>query len=189
MSTKDQLRKKYKALRKNLSDEIIENKSIQIANQTLQLPIWELQNFHLFLSIVKQKEIDTEPLLHLLSGKDKNIIVSKSNFTTGQMQHFLLTDNTRFQTNRFGIPEPEDGIPFPENNLDVVFVPLLAYDQQGNRIGYGKGFYDRFLARCRPDCIKIGLSLFEHEPHPIAAEAQDIRLDYTVTPERVYRFV
>lgn len=189
MSTKDQLRKKYKVLRSNLSDENIENKSLLIANQTLQLPIWELQNFHLFLSIVKQKEIDTEPLLHLLSGKDKNIIVSKSDFTTGHMQHFLLTDNTRFHTNRFGIPEPVDGIPFPENHLDVVFVPLLAYDQQGNRIGYGKGFYDRFLAKCRPDCIKIGLSLFEPEPHSIPTEPQDIKLDYTITPEHIYTFV
>jgi len=185
---KDLLRKKYKEIRQRISSEEIEEKSMAIANQALRLPIWNLQNFHLFLSIKKQKEINTEYLLHILLGKDKNVIVSKSDFSTGEMGHFLLTDNTILQANSFGIPEPVNGIPFPVKNIDVVFVPLLAYDLLGNRIGYGKGFYDRFLSQCRTDCIKIGLSFFLPEQEKFETEALDMALDYAVTPEQFFHF-
>ena len=104
------------------------------------------------------------------------------------MQHFLLTDQTRFQKNALGIPEPVSGIEIEALKIDVVFVPLLAFDNKGNRVGYGKGYYDRFLARCKPDCIKIGLSFFEEEQDSFIIEPTDIPLDYCVTPEQLYDF-
>src|SRR5690606_31403058 len=139
----------------------VESKSLEIANKCLELPIWQHSNYHIFLSITEKGEINTEYLLHILQGKDKNIVVPKTNFKTQTLSHFLLTDNTIIKKNKWGIPEPEDGIPFPEEKIDVVFVPLLAFDKKGNRVGYGKGFYDRFLKLCKPDVIKIGLSLFD----------------------------
>jgi 5-formyltetrahydrofolate cyclo-ligase len=72
--------------------------------------------------------------------------------------------------------------------LDVVFIPLLAFDEKGNRVGYGKGFYDRFLAKCRPETVKIGLSFFEATPEITDVSPDDIRLDWCVTPEKVYSF-
>jgi 5-formyltetrahydrofolate cyclo-ligase len=74
------------------------------------------------------------------------------------MTHFLLTDNTKIKKNEYNIPEPVDGLEVPAIKIDVVFIPLLAYDKKGNRVGYGKGFYDKFLAECKPETIKIGLS-------------------------------
>lgn len=188
MRSKDLLRKKYKAHRNTLSIEEIEEKSIMIANQSLQLPIWHLLNFHVFLSIKRLKEVDTEPLLHVLSGKDKNTILSKTHFNTLTMESFLLTDNTVIKKNHWGIPEPENGIPFPNEKIEVVFVPLLAYDYLGNRIGYGKGFYDRFLETCSPNCIKIGLSFFEPEEDKIITTSQDIRLNYCISPDKIHFF-
>ena len=79
-SMKKTLRSKYKELRSNLSSETIEDKSIDIANKLLELPIWDFSFYHLFLTISDKKEIDTEPILHILQGKDKNVILSKSNF-------------------------------------------------------------------------------------------------------------
>ena len=185
---KKELRIKYKALRQQLSKAEIEEKSLLIANKLLHLPVWDMNYFHIFLPITEQKEVDTEFILHLLSGKDKEIIVSKSDFSTRDMTHYLLTDNTRIKKNEYNIPEPVDGIEVPSKKIEVVFVPLLAFDKTGNRVGYGKGFYDRFLAGCNPDTIKIGLSFFEAEENCHDVFESDIKLDYCVTPETVYRF-
>ncbi|PWK20372.1 5-formyltetrahydrofolate cyclo-ligase [Xanthomarina spongicola] len=186
--TKAELRKNYKQKRKELSLEIIEDLSLQIANRLLTLPVWDFSFYHLFLSIEEQKEINTDFILNILSGKDKNIVISKSDFSTGKMTHFLLTDNTIIKKNNYNIPEPVDGIEIPCQKIDVVFVPLLAFDIQGHRVGYGKGFYDRFLAECKPETIKIGLSFFEAETIIEDVFESDMALDYCVTPKQVYRF-
>jgi 5-formyltetrahydrofolate cyclo-ligase len=185
---KSALRKKYKALRNQLTAEQLDNFSIAIANQLLKLPVWDKRYYHLFLTIAEQKEVDTEFVLNILSGKDKDIILSKSNFEAHSLTHFLLTDNTLIQKNVYNIPEPIDGIEVPSNKIDVVFVPLLAYDLKGNRIGYGKGFYDRFLANCKPDVIKIGLSFFPPETTSFVVDVDDIALDFCVTPDEIYDF-
>ena len=185
---KNDLRQTYIQAREALSLEEIEMKSLAIANAALHLPIWDKTNYHLFLSIVAKKEIDTEFLLQVLAGKDKNIVLSKSDFKTGEMQHFLLTDNTVLRVNSYGIPEPQEGIQIGETQLDVVFVPLLAFDKQGNRVGYGKGFYDRFLEKCRPDVVKVGLSFFDAETSIADVSDLDIALDYCITPDKVYTF-
>lgn len=186
--SKTALRKKYKELRNSLTLNQIDEQSITIANRLLKLPIWEKQNYHLFLSIVEQKEIDTEFILNILLGKDKNVILSKSNFDDCTLTHFLLTDTTSIKKNAYNIPEPVDGIEVPSNKIDVVFVPLLAYDRNGNRIGYGKGFYDRFLADCKSDVLKVGLSFFPPEDASFEIDVNDIGLDYCVTPEKVFKF-
>lgn len=184
---KIELRKAYKAKRQVLSSQDIEDKSLQIANQVLILDIWSRHYFHLFLSLTKQKEINTDYLLHLLQGKDKNVVVSKSDFATQTLTHFLLTDSTRISLNSYGIPEPIEGLEVPVEKLDVVFVPLLAYDILGNRVGYGKGFYDRFLTQCRPEAVKIGLSFFDPVKH-IDTNKNDVKLDMVVTPNRIFNF-
>ena len=115
-------------------------------------------------------------------------MISKSNFDDYSMTHFLLTDNIRIKKNSYNIPEPVDGIKIESSQLEVVFIPLLAFDKQGHRIGYGKGFYDRFLANCKPETLKIGLSFFEAEEITFEASENDIRLDYCVTPNRVFLF-
>ena len=186
--TKAQLRAKYKTLRNQLSLEDVERLSLDIANHLLQLPIWEFAYYHLFLTISEKKEINTDFILHILQGKDKNIIVSKSDFSNGSMAHFLLTDTTAISKNTYGIPEPVDGIEVPVNKLDVVFVPLLAFDQEGHRVGYGKGFYDRFLAECKPEVLKIGVSFFDVENKIEDASETDIKLDYCVSPNKVFSF-
>ena len=186
--TKKELRIKYKALRNQLSEEDLEEMSLAIANKVLTLPVWEKSYFHIFLPIIEQNEVDTEFILHLLSGKDKEIIISKSDFETREMTHFLLTDNTKIKKNEYNIPEPVDGIEVSTKKIDVVFVPLLAFDKSGHRVGYGKGFYDRFLKACKPETIKIGLSFFEAEEKIEDVFENDVKLDYCVTPNKVYEF-
>jgi len=186
--SKPLLRKKYKDLRKALSETQVEDNSLAIANKLLSLDIWNNTFYHIFLTIEERKEINTDYILNILSGKDKNIVISKSNFEDYSMTHYLLTDNTKIIKNNYNIPEPIDGIEIPSSQLEVVFIPLLAFDNTGHRIGYGKGFYDRFLAQCKPETIKIGLSFFEAEAETIEASEDDIKLDYCVTPNRVFQF-
>ncbi len=185
---KKELRQKHKALRSLLSEEDLEEMSLAIANKVLSLPIWEKTYFHIFLPITEQKEINTEFILHLLSGKDKEIIISKSDFATREMTHFLLTDNTKIKKNQYNIPEPVDGIEVPTHKIDVVFVPLLAFDKSGHRAGYGKGFYDKFLKECKPDTLKIGLSFFEASAKIEDVFENDVKLDYCVTTNEIYQF-
>ncbi len=183
---KKDLRLNYGKLRKNIADETLQNNSIQIANQVLNLSIWHLDYYHIFMPIPKKKEIDTAPILSILQGKDKNVIVPKVQGES--LTHYLLTDHTKFVESAWGVPEPINGIAIDSAKMDVVFVPLLAYDQKGNRVGYGKGFYDNFLKECRADVIKVGLSLFQPEVIISDIEPHDIALDFCVTPEKIYRF-
>lgn len=185
---KAELRLKYKSLRQQLTKEQIDQFSIDIANQLLKLSIWDYNVYHLFLTIESQKEIQTEFILNILSGKDKNIAISKSNFKTNTLTNYLLSDNTTLKLNQYNIPEPVSGIEVPNHMIDVVFIPLLAFDLKGNRVGYGKGFYDNFLATCRPNTLKIGLSFFEAEAEINGVFDGDIALDYCVTPDKVYEF-
>jgi len=184
---KGPFRKKYTALRAQLGQEEIESMSLAISNRALELPIWDGTYYHVFLSISEKKEVDTEFLLHILQGRDKSIVVSKTNFTNLEMEHFLLQENTPLKVSNYGIPEPVDGIEIGLEKLDVVFVPLLAFDIQGNRIGYGKGFYDRFLSGCSSSAIFVGLSLFEAE-NEIPSTADDVKLDFCITPTKTFQF-
>jgi 5-formyltetrahydrofolate cyclo-ligase len=186
--TKHELRQKYKVLRNGLSEAQVDDYSLAIANQLLKLDIWDYTMYHIFLTIEEQREINTDYILNILAGKDKNIVISKSNFEDISMTHYLLTDNTTIKKNSYNIPEPIDGIAIASSTIDVVFIPLLVFDKAGNRIGYGKGFYDRFLANCKPETIKIGLSFFEAHTDEFEVSTSDIKLDYCVTPVKTYTF-
>ena len=185
---KKELRIHYKSLRQSLSEAQIAEKSLAIANQLIALPIWQNNYFHVFLPISEHNEVDTEYILHLLAGKDKEIVVSKSDFNTGKMTHYLLTDSTKIKKNAYNIPEPVEGLEVPIAKIDVVFVPLLAFDTAGHRVGYGKGFYDRFLAECNENTIKIGLSFFEAVPEIADVFPTDVKLNYCITPKNSYQF-
>lgn len=185
--TKQELRKTYKQKRNMLSNEEIADYSLKIANQSLKLPIWEATFFHIFLTIEHLKEVDTQPLISILFGKDKHVVVPKSNISTCEMTHYLLQDSTIIKPNLWNIPEPLDGIQINAEKIEVVFVPLLAFDKKGHRVGYGKGFYDNFLKDC-PNAIKIGLSFFEAEYEINEIQPNDVALDYCITPNQIFTF-
>ena len=185
---KSDLRQKYKALRANLSKLEIDNLSIAIANNVQKCDIWNHEYYHVFLPIETQKEVDTEFILKILQNKNKKIVLSKSDFGNQEMQHFLFNNDTKIELNHLKIPEPINGIRVSNDKIDVVFVPLLAYDNLGNRVGYGKGFYDKFLSNCKPETIKIGLSFFNPENLIDGININDVKLDYCITPYLIYKF-
>lgn len=184
MISKQLLRKRRIAERKTWSLEFVEEISLQIANHLIKAPIWGHENYHIFLPIQKNNEIDTTLILPILQAKDKNVVISRTDFETKMMHHHLLTDQTTLKLNSYGIPEPQGGIPVADQAIDVVFIPLLAVHKNGHRIGYGGGFYDRFLSNLRRNTIKVGLSQFELSVDNWEVESHDIPLDLAITPNQ-----
>jgi len=180
---KQTLRNIYKQKRADLSLLEIEKLQQNIYQQIYSLDISNIKTVHLFLSLVKFKEIDTQPIINYFREQNKEIVVSKCNFKDNTLAHFYLDENTKLAVNKFGVPEPEYAKLALEKDLDLVFVPLLISDNQNFRVGYGKGFYDRFLSNCRKDCKKIGLNFFA----PIAkikdVDNFDIPLDHIIYPK------
>jgi len=110
------------------------------------------------------------------------------NYAAGTMQAHLLNDANEVATNEYLIDEPLNGTLVVPTEIDVVFVPLLAFNKQGFRVGYGKGFYDRFLKTCREDVITIGFSYFKAVDHIDDLNQFDVPLNYCVTPQQLYEF-
>jgi 5-formyltetrahydrofolate cyclo-ligase len=105
-----------------------------------------------------------------------------------EMSAVVVDDYTFFETNKLGIDEPIDGIDMIPSEIDMFILPLLAFDKKGNRVGYGKGCYDRFLKQCRKDCIKIGFSYFDAIDKIDDIDTFDIKLNYCITPKRSFTF-
>ena len=184
---KHELRKKYRDLRGKLSTEEVLENSISIANHCLAVDLWTKSLYHLFLSSEKKNEVNTSFLLSVLQGKDKQIVVSKI-LNESKLEHYLLSDQTLLKENDYGIPEPVSGIKINPLEIDVVFLPLLVFDKQGHRVGYGKGYYDRFLADCQKETIKVGISFFEPIDKIEDIDENDIAMDFVVTPNQVFSF-
>ena len=181
------LRSHYLKLRSKFTSEQIDDFSIEIVNRCLELNLWNKSVYHLFMASEQNKEIDTAHLLSVLQGKDKQIVIPKI-LDDHVLEHYLLLDQTPLKMSHWGIPEPQSGIKINSNQIDVVFVPLLIFDLQGHRIGYGKGYYDRFLAKCRKETIKVGLSYFDPIERIENIQSHDIPIDFGITRDRIYEF-
>ncbi|NER10187.1 5-formyltetrahydrofolate cyclo-ligase [Muriicola jejuensis] len=184
---KKDLRIHFLEKRKSAPQSALQQVGFQLSQHAKNLPIWDLSVYHIFLQSVKKNEIDTTAIIDLLREENKEIVVPKIS-ADFHLQHFHLLKDTVLENNPWGIPEPVNGIPVPPLKIDVVFVPLLAFDRKGHRVGYGKGYYDRFLSECRKDCLKVGLSLFEAVEEISDTGKQDIPMNYCLTPERIYSF-
>ena len=156
--------------------------------QEMKLPY--LNIVHSFLPIYAHNEPDPSPLLDWLRFTDPGIqvVYPRINEADFSMQHILQEDETSFSVNQYGIPEPVGGQVIDAEDIDLVFLPMLGFDKLGNRVGYGKGYYDRFLAKCKEDVIKIGLSFLSPIESIEDVDFFDKKLDFCITPESVYAF-
>lgn len=180
---KSDLRKIYKQKRQGLSFEVIQKLQENIYDQVFKLDVSKIKTIHIFLALAKFKEINTQPIIDFFRKHNKQIVVSRSNFADNTLSHFILEEDTEVEVNKYGIPEPVNAKPISEEALDVVFVPLLISDEQNYRVGYGKGFYDRFLSNCRKDCKTIGLNFFTPIPKIEDVNEFDIALDKVIYPK------
>lgn len=185
---KKDLRKKFIEKRKALSDHQIEKLNDLILVHFQKIPFEDIRLVHSYLASEKLKEPDTFLILRYLAFRFPHIQIAAPKIDTRNtsMQNYLIHDFDHLQQNTYGIDEPVGGELVSEKDIDLVLVPLLCFDEKGYRVGYGKGYYDRFLANCRRDAIKVGLCFFDAEPSIEDTGEFDIPLDYCCTPHRLY---
>ena len=192
MKTKDALRAHFRQLRQQLSDAELVERSQQVCRQFFaSIPLEQVHVLHTYLPIISQRELDPMPIVSRLRREYPHIrlVVSRTLWQQRQMEHVYWDESLVLLENKWGIPEPVGGQTCPAHKIDAVLVPLLAFDREGHRLGYGAGFYDRFLAACAPGVLSIGLSLFPPLDEPLPGIfSTDIPLTHCLTPEEVYRF-
>ena len=190
---KASLRREFLQKRRHLAHAEIERKTLFILSGIIEILDSKPFTFiHIFLPQTGKAEIDTWPIISKIRSKFPEIRIVAPYVIPGtkEMEHYLLDDKTILTENKWGIPEPD-----PETSqkilpeiLDAVLIPLLAFDQNGYRVGYGGGFYDRFLTKCRTDATKIGLSFFEPVDTITNTDAFDVKMDICVTPGRLWKW-
>ncbi len=185
---KQDIRKKYTDLRNKLNQKDIDILSKNISSKlNLNFNI-KNSNIHIFLPITDKKEINTWHFLHNFYKNSNTVITSIYNYKEDEIINVKINPSSSYEIGGFGIPEPKERIVFDCSKLDYIIIPLLCYDIKGNRIGYGKGIYDRILSTLPSKCMKIGISLFHPEKISIPNESHDISLDFCQTPDRLYCF-
>lgn len=191
--TKAELRTHLRAERRALPPDEVVRRSNSITQDIVRLlATLPVRWLHVFLPIQKQNEVDTWSIVHRVWQERPavRLAIPRTDERSGLLTHHALTPDTILRENRWGIPEP---LPTADSLLptllDAVLVPLLAFDERGHRVGYGGGYYDRFLSECRPDCRKIGLSLFDPVERIDHVAPTDVRLDICVTPDQTYRWL
>jgi 5-formyltetrahydrofolate cyclo-ligase len=189
--TKQQLRAVYLEKRKSLTDAEWEYMSASIAEHFFQhVDLSNTSVIHCFLPIEKNKEPNTWLIIDRLKETHPGIfiVLPKVDPGTNKLINFFYSDESTLGINTWGILEPASGFEVETAQIDVVLVPLLVFDSFGNRVGYGKGFYDLFLAECRPDTRRIGISLFESVHRIDDIEPFDQPLTQCITPAGVVQF-
>jgi 5-formyltetrahydrofolate cyclo-ligase len=183
------LRKEYLSRRTNLTDSEVDSMSRFIAEDFFKhINLRKVETIHAFLPIQKNKEVNTWPIINRAISLGKKIAISKTDIKNQLMVNFYHTQNMEMQENEWGIPEPVAGEFCPDEDIDLVVMPLLVADRFGQRVGYGKGFYDRFLRQCRSDAIKVGLSLFPPVEVISDVNKYDVKLDYLITPRDFFAY-
>lgn len=185
------LRKEYLDKRLNLTRSQYWHSMDMLLEQVKTYPWVHHQVVHVFLPIADYKEVDTFSILSYFKHDHPllKIVIPKTDFKKFTMKNLLYDPlYTILGRNKYGIPEPIHGKVIAPETIDVVLMPLLAFDESGNRVGYGKGFYDRFLADCRPDVVKVGLSFFEPVTQIEDVNEFDHRMDFCITPQKIWNF-
>jgi len=187
---KSELRSTYLGRRRELSASDIEKKSRQIAERFFsEFDIAAIRTIHCFISIPRLREVDTSLIYERVWREFPHIgvVAPRMNRASGELNSIEFNPGSALIENAWGIREPAGPLVDP-SQIDVVIVPLLCYDRNGNRVGYGKGLYDKFLSKCRADCRKIGISFFSPFDKIDEVDEYDVLLDACVTPEAIYSF-
>lgn len=145
----------------------------------------DISCFHTFLPIKRNREVDTWSVIDQSVKEKRTVIVSATDFQQETMSHFHYSAELVFEEDQFGIPTPRSGRTADPALLEMILIPMLAGDKSGNRIGYGKGYYDRLLAGLSPEVLKVGLAMNPLFDHFNFAEPHDVCLDYCITPREI----
>jgi 5-formyltetrahydrofolate cyclo-ligase len=187
--TKSELRANFLAKRQILSPAEREKFSAAIVSQFFQhFDLTRIKVLHCYVPIERLAEIDTRPIFQQIWTKYPQIatVVPRVNCETDELESLVYSSDVELILNKWEIGEPLHDRRVEPEAIDMVLVPLVCFDRNGHRVGYGKGYYDRFLKQCRSDCIKIGLSYFGPIDSIDDIHTGDVTLDRAVTPGEIF---
>ena len=182
---KSELRKKMIAQRNALNKAECVQLSKHIQHNFLSSDLYKNAEYiHCFISMNDRNEVDTHPLIDTIISDGKQVVVPVTNFKDISLTHVHLASMHPLKKNKWGVQEPENGKTIPIDKLDIILVPLLAADRKGNRLGYGKGFYDRFLKQCPAKAIGLVFEAFILDEIPVGNK--DVPLNGLISELGVY---
>lgn len=187
---KRNIRKIFAEKRNSLELAQVRELSEKIVDQFGSVALQGAQYLLSYYPMPERNEFDVNICEQLLKLENEHITIAWPKLLPDDvtMEAVERRDGSEMAVNKFNILEPVDGTILDPQLIDVVFVPLLAFDVKGYRVGYGKGFYDRYLARCAQDVVKIGFSFFEAVDAIEDVNEYDVPLNFCITPLRVYEF-
>lgn len=184
---KSELRKQLKEARSRLDEEEVQTKSAAIIDRLKKSLDWTtINHVHLYLPIVDNKEVDTWNLLEWIWSNHPSTTTSTSVYGESiAIQHAIITPDTTFEADNLGIPTPIMSFKAQPLSYDSIIVPVLGFDEKLNRIGYGRGVYDSFLAK-QPKAKRVGLAYENCRIDSVPAEPHDVRLNMILTEAKLY---
>ena len=148
--------------------------------------IEQIENEYIGTYISFRDELDTKKLNQYLLEREINLALPAIDFHTKEINYFMYHKNTELIENKFSILEPKnkDKVIFPK----IILIPLLGYSKSGFRLGYGGGYYDKYLSKNGiGDVKKIGIAFSFQEVEEIPVEDHDERLDWILTEKHLYK--
>ena len=184
---KNQLRKVYLQKRNTLNENDVLSFSKKICQELTHNFNLNDINVHLFYPIKTKKEVDTWSI-HQAISKSCRLFTSVYNDGLKKWECVSFESNTPFKEEKYHVPVPEFYKSSKWSDIDLILIPLICFDLDGNRVGYGKGIYDSICTQLKKSTIKVGLSFLDHNDVLIDKENHDIALDYCQTPSKLYQF-
>ena len=188
MDSKSILRKQYKLRRASLFVSDADKKKADDAIKEYFISLKKSHNISVFLIYVSfRDEVDTKELIEYLLSSGGKVAVPRC-YDNGRMEFFVISSLENLRTSAYGILEPEGDERFRVTDFEdsLCIVPGLAFDSSGMRIGYGGGYYDRFLEK-HENMISVGFCYDSLIEKSVLTEKHDRKVDYIITEKGIMR--
>ena len=179
---KKEIRKQYKMLRNKMSEMEVKEKSDRICQNIISSNLFQ-QAERILAYAPLGNEVDIRPVIEEGWRQNKRIAFPKVFGDT--MKYFEISDFSKLEEGTFHVMEPKEDYPVDWEEA-LVLVPGVAFDRQGNRMGYGKGYYDRFF-KGKTDCVKVGVAYELQVANHLPTEENDLPMEYLVTEKGVWK--
>lgn len=184
VQSKSELRKEIQDYKKQWTAEEFDSLNAQLIEQVVDFNLSAFKNIGIYWPIQAKREFRTDLLMtEIKSNQEAHFFLPKADFSNHSMSFHHFVPGQALVEGEKGILEPELTYVIPPQELDLILVPMLICNMQGYRLGYGKGFYDRFLPLTHQNCLKLGVSFFEPIEAPYLKEDWDRALDIVITPD------
>ena len=181
---KAKIRALCKEKRNNVSDNEVIEKSRLAAELFLSSKLY-LNSECIMLYMPLGNETDTSLILEKALADGKRVVIPVTDIVNTDIIPCVVTKETDFQKGAYSINEPDRLIKADETHIDTVIVPGIAFGKDGARVGFGKGYYDRFLQKT--NAIKVGFCYEFQLYETIPADSHDMPMDYVITENIIYK--